>query len=56
MSSVSAASGPYAAELSASRPKIGNAGDGADVLGALLAGGQRPAEEQILNARSNCHK
>ena len=25
----------------------GNAGDGADVLGALLAGGQWPAKEQI---------
>jgi hypothetical protein len=29
----------------------GNAGDGADVLGALLAGGQRPAEEQIACVR-----
>ena len=27
----------------------GDAGDGADVLCALLAGGQRPAEEQVQN-------
>ena len=33
----------------------GNARDGADVLGAFLAGGQRPAEEQIENTSRECH-
>ena len=33
----------------------GNAGDGADVFGALFAGGERAAKEQVLDARGDCH-
>ena len=45
--SVSAASGPYAAELSASRPKIGIPATGADLFRALIGSRQRLSEKYV---------
>ena len=47
MSKVSAASGPYAAELRASSPNTGMPSCGTNPLGLVLVGGQRAAEQHV---------